>query len=63
MASSIKDNGYALKIVEGSENEGADYGLAVFSTDKQEFLDMFNKGLANIKANGKYDEIIKKYLG
>ena len=63
MASSIKDDGYAMKIVEGSENEGAGYGVAVFSSDKQEFLDMFNKGLANIKASGKYDEIIKKYLG
>ncbi|MDK2789350.1 MAG: hypothetical protein PWP07_2595, partial [Epulopiscium sp.] len=28
----------------------------------QELLDMFNAGLANIKANGKYDEIINKYL-
>ena len=63
MASSIKDDGYAMKIVEGSENEGAGYGVAVFSSDKQAFLDMFNKGLANIKASGKYDEIIKKYLG
>ncbi len=36
-----------------------------FSVDssKQELLDMFNAGLANIKANGKYDEIIAKYLG
>ena len=29
----------------------------------QELIDMFNKGLANIKANGTYDEIIAKYLG
>ena len=58
----IKD-GVALKVVEGSENEGSPYGLAVFSADKQEFLNMFNAGLKNIKANGKYDEIIKKYLG
>jgi polar amino acid transport system substrate-binding protein len=28
----------------------------------QELLDMFNKGLANIKASGKYDEILDKYL-
>lgn len=63
MASSIKDGGLALKIVEGTENDGAPYGLAIFNSEKQEFLDMFNKGLANIKENGKYDEIIKKYLG
>lgn len=62
MKASIKD-GVDLKIVDGSENEGSPYGLAVFSSDKQEFLDMFNAGLKNIKANGKYDEIISKYLG
>ena len=62
MKASIKD-GVTLKIVENSENEGAPYCLAVFSADKQELLDMFNAGLKNIKANGKYDEIIKKYLG
>ena len=63
MAASIKDGGLGLKIVEGTENEGADYGFAVFNSDEQEVLDMFNAGLANIKANGKYDEIIAKYLG
>ena len=55
MAASIKDGGLGLKIVEGTENEGADYGFAVFNSDEQELLDMFNAGLANIKANGKYD--------
>ena len=63
MAASIKDGGMGLKIVEGSENDGADYGFAVFDSSKQELLDMFNAGLASIKANGKYDEIIAKYLG
>ena len=63
MAASIKDGGLGLKIVEGSENDGADYGFAIFNSDKQELMDMFNAGLANIKANGKYDEIIAKYLG
>lgn len=63
MAASIKDSNLTLKIVEGSENEGSPYGLAIHKADRQEFVDLFNKGLANIKANGKYDEIIKKYLG
>lgn len=63
MAASIKDGGLNLKIVEGSENEGAPYGFAIFSEEKQELLDMFNAGLKNIKDNGKYDEIIAKYLG
>lgn len=63
MAASIKDSNLALKIVEGSENEGGDYGFAIFKKENQELIDMFNKGLANIKANGKYDEILAKYLG
>lgn len=63
MAASIKDGDLDMEIVEGSENEGAGYGMAVFSADEQELLDKFNAGLANIKANGKYDEIIAKYLG
>ena len=63
MAASIKDGDLALKIVEGSENEGGDYGFAIFNSENQELVDMFNKGLANIKANGKYDEILAKYLG
>ena len=31
--------------------------IAIFDIDK------FNAGLANIRANGTYDEILKKYLG
>lgn len=62
IASTIKENGLPLKVVEGSENEGSPYGFAIFNADNQELLDMFNAGLANIKANGKYDEILAKYL-
>lgn len=63
MADYIKVNGVPLQLVDGTANEGADYGFAVFSADKQELIDKFNAGLANIKASGKYDEIIEKYLG
>ena len=63
MAASIKEGGLALRIVDGTENEGAPYGFAIFNADNQELIDMINAGLANIKANGKYDEIIAKYLG
>lgn len=63
MAASIKDGDLALKIVEGSENDGAPYGFAIFNADNQELLDLFNAGLANIKANGVYDQILAKYLG
>ena len=63
MADYIKSNGVPLQLVDGTANEGADYGFAVFSADKQELVDKFNAGLANIKANGTYDAIIAKYLG
>ena len=59
----IKIGELAMKFVDGTENEPAQYGMAIFNSDKQEILDAFNKGLKNIKENGKYDEIIKKYLG
>ncbi len=63
MAASIKEGGLDLKIVEGSENEGAPYGFAIFNADNQELIDLYNAGLANIKADGTYDEILNKYLG
>jgi polar amino acid transport system substrate-binding protein len=63
MAASIKESDLALKIVEGTENEGGEYGFAIFNADNQELIDLFNAGLANIKANGTYDEILAKYLG
>ena len=63
MQASIKDGGLALKVLEDTANEGGDYGFAIFNADNQELLDMFNAGLADIKANGTYDEILAKYLG
>ena len=63
MVDSIKNGNLALKVLENTASEGSDYGLAIFNSANQEFLDMFNAGLKNIKANGKYDEIINKYVG
>ena len=63
MADNIKTGGLDLKIPEGMESDGAPYGFAIMDANNQALLDMFNAGLANIKANGKYDEIIAKYLG
>lgn len=63
MAANIKDTGIDMKLVDGTGNEPAAYGFAIFNADNQELVDMFNKGLANIKANGTYDEILAKYLG
>ena len=59
----IQDLELSMEIVEGSENEGSPYGFVVFSEDKQDLLDRFNTGLANIVADGTYEEIIAKYLG
>ena len=63
MADYIKTNGLELELVPGTENEGADYGMAIFDPAKQELIDKFNAGLKNIRENGKYDEILAKYLG
>lgn len=62
MAATIKEGKLALKIPTGMESEGAPYGFAIMNKDNQKLLDMFNAGLKNIKANGKYDEILNKYL-
>jgi polar amino acid transport system substrate-binding protein len=63
MADSIKTGGLALQIPDGMESDGAPYGFAIMNDKNQELLDMFNAGLANIKADGTYDEILAKYLG
>jgi len=59
----IKSGDLDMKFVEGTESEAAQYGFAIFDSDNQELVDKFNAGLANIKANGTYDEIIANYLG
>lgn len=58
----IKSGELDMKFVDGTENEPAQYGLAIFDESKQELVDLFNAGLKNIRANGKYDEILKTYL-
>ena len=59
----IKIGELDMKFVEGTENEPAQYGFAIFDESKSELVEKFNAGLANIKASGKYDEIIANYLG
>ncbi len=59
----IKTGELDMKFVDGTENEPAQYGFAIFDTANQELIDLFNAGLKNIRENGKYDEIIAKYLG
>ena len=52
-----------MKYVDGTENDPAQYGFAIFNSDNQDLIDSFNKGLKNIKESGEYDKIINKYLG
>ena len=59
----IANKGLALKVVDSMESDPAPYGFAIMNEANQELLDMFNAGLADIKANGTYDEILAKYLG
>jgi polar amino acid transport system substrate-binding protein len=50
-----------IKLV-GGEIEPAKYSLAV-KKGNTEFLEVFNRGLKQIKANGTYDKIYKKWFG
>lgn len=38
------------------------YGFAVKKGSNPELIEMFNNGLANLKASGKYEEILNQYL-
>lgn len=54
--------GNGLKIAaEEQENFSTPYGFAVLKGSNTELLEKFNTGLANIKENGKYNEIVAKY--
>ena len=53
--------GNGLKIVTAME-KGSSYGFAVLKGQNAELLAAFNAGLANIRANGKYQQIIDKYI-
>lgn len=57
---SISSQSLSLKVA-GDVVNAKPYGFAVKIGENSELLEMFNKGLANIKANGVYDEILVKY--
>ena len=59
----VRNGGIFLQLVDGTANEGSEYGFVVFNPDKQELVDKFNAGLANIRASGAYDEILARYMG
>jgi polar amino acid transport system substrate-binding protein len=53
--------GNGLKMVTNMER-GSSYGFAVLKGKNQDLLTMFDRGLANIKANGTYQAILDKYI-
>lgn len=53
--------GNGFKTVTDKES-GASYGFAVAKGTNAQLLDEFNTGLANLRANGQYDEILDTYL-
>ena len=57
-----QNNGLKL-LVEEKDEFATPYGFAVLKGENAELLEMFNAGLKNIKENGKYDEIVAKYIG
>ena len=56
----IENSGLDLQLL-GEKVNVKPYGVAVQKGMNAEFVQMFNAGLANIKANGVYDEILAKY--
>lgn len=60
MAYNIRQ-GAGMEMPEGTTAAGSSYGFAVQKGQNAELLEMFNKGLADIKANGTYQEIVDKY--
>ena len=62
MAYAIKSNSnLKLKVVEAVKEMETPYGFAVKKGQNPELIEKFNAGLANIKKNGVFDEIINRY--
>ncbi|UJF15483.1 transporter substrate-binding domain-containing protein [Jeotgalibaca sp. MA1X17-3] len=54
--------GMKLEVVDQSE-EGSEYGFATLKGKQTELVEKFNAGLAELRENGEYDEILDRYLG
>ena len=55
------ESGIGLQMVESSESRPVGYCVAVCNAENRTFLELFDKGLENIKANGTYDRLLAKY--
>ena len=62
IAYAIAQKDLGLKIV-GDRLNGDQYGIAVLKGENTDLLEKINTGLAEMKEDGSYDEIINKYLG
>jgi glutamine transport system substrate-binding protein len=62
IAYAVAQKDLGLELV-GDRLNGDQYGIAVLKGENEEVLEKINKGLKELKENGKYDEIIKTYLG
>ncbi|WP_079507523.1 transporter substrate-binding domain-containing protein [Mesobacillus jeotgali] len=62
IAYAIAQKDLGLKIT-GDRLNGDQYGIAVIKGENQELLKKINTGLKELKKNGKYEEIVNKYLG
>ena len=65
MGYAISTGAVDLKIIAEAEADGdfaTPYGFAVKKGENADLLQKFNDGLANIKANGTFDEIVAKYI-
>lgn len=60
IAYAISTGAVNVKII-GEPVNPAYYGFAVQKGKNPELIEMFNKGLENLKANGEYDKILAKY--
>lgn len=54
--------GAPMKLV-GDKAPAGSYGVAVNKGTDPELIDAFNQGLANVRANGQYDQVLARYLG
>ena len=65
MSYAISTGNVALELIAEAEADSefaTPYGFAVNKGENAELLKMFDAGLANIKSNGTYDQIVSKYV-
>lgn len=63
IAYAISQNTNLKLDIVGDRLNGDFYGIAVEKGKNADLLKKINKGLKNLRDNGKYDEILSKYLG